>query len=81
MKKITVSQLRYHFPDVEAQLRSGEMIQVYRRQRLIARLVPVHPRPAEYPDFSALSRRIFGKRKVPTTGRISYRKIVAKIKF
>lgn len=68
MKKATVRDLRYRFPEIEAQLNKGEEIQLYKRQKVIARLLPVRPRADAYPDFSALSHRIFGKKKTRKTG-------------
>lgn len=68
MKKATVRDLRYRFPEIEAQLNKGEEIQLYKRQKVIGRLLPVRPKQDAYPDFSALSRRIFGKKKTRKTG-------------
>jgi antitoxin (DNA-binding transcriptional repressor) of toxin-antitoxin stability system len=68
MKKASVRDLRYRFPEIEAQLNKGEEIQLYKRQKVIGRLLPVHPKRDAYPDFSALSRRIFGKKKTRKTG-------------
>jgi antitoxin (DNA-binding transcriptional repressor) of toxin-antitoxin stability system len=68
MKKATVRDLRYRFPEIEAQLNKGEEIELYKRQRMIGRIVPVRPKDEAYPDFSAISRRIFGKKKTRTTG-------------
>lgn len=36
---------------------------VHKRQKVIARLLPVHPKAEAYPDFSALRRRIFHTKK------------------
>ena len=68
MKKATVRDLRYHFPEIEAQLNKGEEIEVHKRKRVIARLLPVRPKAEAYPDFSALRRRIFGRKKARKTG-------------
>ena len=68
MKKTTVRDLRYHFPEIEAWLNKGEEIAVHKRQKMIARLLPVCPKTAAYPDFSALRRQIFGRKKVRKTG-------------
>lgn len=68
MKKATVRELRFRFHEIEAHLKKGEEIEVYKRRKLIGRLVPVAPKPDDYPDFAALSRRIFGKKKTRTTG-------------
>ena len=68
MKKVTVRDLRYRFPEIEAQLNKGEEIQLYKRQKVIGRLLPVRPKREDYPDFSILSRRIFGKKNTRKTG-------------
>ena len=68
MKKATVRDLRYHFREIEARLIKGEVIELYKRKRMIGRLLPVRPNTEVYPDFSALRRRIFGTRKVRKTG-------------
>lgn len=68
MKKASVRDLRYHFPEIEAQLNKGEEIELQKRRRIIGRIVPVGPKAAAYPDFGALRRRIFGKKKARKTG-------------
>jgi antitoxin (DNA-binding transcriptional repressor) of toxin-antitoxin stability system len=68
MKRATVRDLRYHFHEIEARLNKGEEIELYKRQKMIGRLLPVRPRSAAYPDFSDLRRRIFGTRKARKTG-------------
>jgi antitoxin (DNA-binding transcriptional repressor) of toxin-antitoxin stability system len=68
MKKATVRDLRYHFPEIEARLNKGEEIEVYKRKKMIGRLLPVRPDTGAYPDFSALRRRVFGKKKARKTG-------------
>jgi hypothetical protein len=66
MKKASVRDLRYH-AEIEAQLNKGEEIEVHKRRKVIAHLLPVQPALESYPDFSALSRRIFGRKKTRTT--------------
>jgi antitoxin (DNA-binding transcriptional repressor) of toxin-antitoxin stability system len=68
MKSATVRDLRYHFPEIEARLARGEEIEIRKRKRVIARLVPVRPKLTEYPDFAARARKIFGDRITATTG-------------
>jgi len=68
MKKATVRDLRYHFPEIEARLNKGEEIVLHKRQRVIARLLPVHPKAEAYPDFAALRRKIFGAKRTRKTG-------------
>lgn len=68
MKRATVRDLRYRFHEIEAHLNKGEEVELYKRKRMIGRLLPVLPNTETYPDFSALSRRIFGTRKARKTG-------------
>ena len=68
MSKATVGQLRYHFSEIEARLNKGEEIELYKRKKMIGRLLPVRPQGEAYPDFAALHRRIFGKKKSSVTG-------------
>lgn len=62
MKTFTVRDLRYRFSEVEGRLQKGEEVEIRRRKRPIARLVPIRP-PGEYPDFAAVQRKIFGRRR------------------
>jgi antitoxin (DNA-binding transcriptional repressor) of toxin-antitoxin stability system len=68
MKKASVRDLRYRFPEIEARLNKGEEILIHKRRKAIARMVPVRPATGAYPDFEALSRRIFGRKKTRQTG-------------
>jgi antitoxin (DNA-binding transcriptional repressor) of toxin-antitoxin stability system len=68
MAKATVRQLRYHFREIEDRLNKGEEIELYKRKKMIGRLVPARLKKEEYPDFAALSKRIFGRKKMKKTG-------------
>ncbi len=70
MKTATVRDLRYRFPEIEARLRQGEEIQITKRRRVIARLVPVKPhRPRRRPpDFMAMLKKIYGNKVLKVTG-------------
>ena len=68
MAKATVRQLRYHFREIEARLNKGEEIELYKRKKMIGRIMPAQPKKEDYPDFAALRRRIFGKKKSKITG-------------
>jgi antitoxin (DNA-binding transcriptional repressor) of toxin-antitoxin stability system len=77
MKTVSVRDLRYDFPKVEALLRSGEEIQITKRRRPIARLTPEPQQEpahrAPLPDFLARMKANFGDRvlAVPGAGIIS----------
>jgi antitoxin (DNA-binding transcriptional repressor) of toxin-antitoxin stability system len=64
----TVGDLRYRFAEIETRLRNGEEIEIRKRKRVIARLVPVGPKPGAYPDFAARQKKIFGDKIVSRTG-------------
>ncbi len=68
MKKANVRDLRYRFSEIEASLRQGEEVEIRKRKRIIGRLVPVRPKAAAYPDFSARTREIFGDKILPISG-------------
>jgi antitoxin (DNA-binding transcriptional repressor) of toxin-antitoxin stability system len=61
MKRASVRDLRYSFKEVEAQLAEGEEIEIVKRNKVIARLVPVPPEPPpQMPDFMARMKKIHG---------------------
>jgi len=68
MKSATVRDLRYHFSEIEARLQRGEEVQIRKRKRVIARLLPVRPKPEAYPDFEAIRKEIFGDKVSRVTG-------------
>ena len=70
MKTASVRDLRYRFPEIEARLRHGEEIQITKRRRPIAHLVPVKGtgKRKNPPDFMAILKRIYGTRMAKTTG-------------
>ena len=69
MKKASIRDLRYRFSAVEDLLRDGEEIQITKRKRVIARLLPPEPaRSVEMPDFKARMKKIFGKKRMKVSG-------------
>jgi antitoxin (DNA-binding transcriptional repressor) of toxin-antitoxin stability system len=69
MRKATVRDLRYRFREVESLLREGEEIQITKRKRVIARLVPSKPAvPGRRPDFLARLKKIYGERRLKVSG-------------
>ena len=59
MTRATVRDLRYDFPKVERALRAGNEVQITKRRRVIARLIPEGNR-TQRPDFAARLRNIYG---------------------
>ena len=69
MRKATVRDLRYRFREVENLLREGEEIQITKRKRVIARLVPSKPAvPSQCPDFLARLKKIYGNKLLKVSG-------------
>lgn len=69
MKTASVRDLRYHFAEIEARLREGEEIQIRKRKRVIARLVPERRSPKRpWPDFMARLQHVYGKKRLKVTG-------------
>jgi antitoxin (DNA-binding transcriptional repressor) of toxin-antitoxin stability system len=68
MKSMSVRDLRYRFPQVEARLRQGEEIAITKRKRIIARLVPERPAKRKIPDFGARLKAIYGDRIAKVSG-------------
>jgi hypothetical protein len=67
MQSITLRQLR-DTRQVKAWLRAGVPIEVRERNKVLGDLVPrtpPSPPPAEWPDFEARARAIFGDRMIP----------------
>lgn len=69
MKKASIRDLRYDFAKLERVLRRGEEIQITKRRKVIARLVPENGQtPVEYPDFLARLRSIYGEKTLKVSG-------------
>jgi prevent-host-death family protein len=63
MKTATVADLRNHFPRVFRWIEEGESVEVTKRGRVVARLVPVEQqrrRKFRVPDFLAIQKKVFG---------------------
>ena len=69
MRQASVRDLRYDFKKIEGLLQRGEEIEITKRGRVIARLVPQNgqPRPP-LPDFVARVRAIYGDKVLPVSG-------------
>lgn len=69
MKTASIRDLRYDFKKIEHLLAQGEEVQITKRKKVIARLVPEKPaqRPP-MPDFLGRMRKIYGDRMLETSG-------------
>jgi antitoxin (DNA-binding transcriptional repressor) of toxin-antitoxin stability system len=69
MERASIRDLRYDFKRVEDLLKAGEEIEITRRKRVIARLVPPKPRKRlKMPDFQGRMRKIFGDKVFEPSG-------------
>ncbi len=68
MKKASVRDLRYRFSEVERLLQQGEEIEITKRKRVIARLLPARSAASRRPDFLARLRTIYGERSLEISG-------------
>jgi antitoxin (DNA-binding transcriptional repressor) of toxin-antitoxin stability system len=48
-------------------IEAGQVVELKKRNRVVARIVPESPRPdqVEWPDFEARAKAIFGDRIIP----------------
>jgi antitoxin (DNA-binding transcriptional repressor) of toxin-antitoxin stability system len=69
MRKASVRDLRYGFKKIERLLHQGEEIQIIKRRRVIASLVPENVRTiSQMPDFLERLRSIYGDRMLRVNG-------------
>lgn len=69
MKKANVRDLRYRFAEIEDLLRDGEEIQITKRRRVIAKLIPAALNmPASRPDFLARLKHLYGTKVLAVSG-------------
>ncbi len=69
MKKASIRDLRYAFKKIERLLHQGEEVQITKRRRVIARLVPEGVESsAGVPDFLSRLRKIYGEKMLTKTG-------------
>jgi antitoxin (DNA-binding transcriptional repressor) of toxin-antitoxin stability system len=68
MKQASVRDLRYRFSEVEDLLRDGQEIQITKRRRVIAKLVPAPARDGRRPNFLARLRKIYGSKLQKKSG-------------
>jgi antitoxin (DNA-binding transcriptional repressor) of toxin-antitoxin stability system len=66
MPSVNLRQLR-DTRQLIAWLDAGEVVELRKRNRVVARIVPESPRtePVEWPDFEARLKSIYGDRVIP----------------
>ena len=67
---VSIRELQQNLKRVVARVERGEVVEITRRDRPVARLSPVAPeRPvAEWPDLEARARAVFGDRVIAPAG-------------
>ena len=68
VKKISVSDLRFRYSEIEHALQRGQSFEVTKYNRVVGRLVPVDSVSPAFPDFAARSKKILGNRKLKISG-------------
>jgi len=69
MRRASVRDLRYRFTEVESLLREGKEIEITKRKRVIARLIPAAPpTPGKRPDFLARLKKLYRNGSQRVTG-------------
>ena len=69
MKQASVRDLRYRFTEVEHLLREGQEIQITKRRKVIARLIPAKPAVSRSrPDFMGRLKKIYGDKILKVSG-------------
>jgi antitoxin (DNA-binding transcriptional repressor) of toxin-antitoxin stability system len=68
MKKASIRDLRYRFPQVEDLLRQGHEISITKRKKVIAHLIPNRPAAAERPDFLGRLKKLYGEKRLAVSG-------------
>ena len=64
MKKATIREVQHNLSGVLRWVDEGEEVQILRRNRVVARIVPAHDtaNAPEWPDFAARAKRIWRRR-------------------
>ena len=69
MKNASIRELRYAFKKIERLLRQGEEIQITKRRRIIARLIPEgNTGVKQIPDFMGRLHSIYGDKTLQVSG-------------
>lgn len=60
MKTATIREMQHNLSEVLSWVERGEEVQVLRRNKVVARLLPPRPQPSQSPDFVARARAVWG---------------------
>lgn len=65
MKAVPVRELQREIRAILGRVEKGESLEITRRGRPVARLVPAKPTPAKaWPDLDARARKVLGRRRI-----------------
>ena len=68
MKSFNVRHIQHHLADVLADVERGEVIEVRRRGRPVARIVPLSSDPPRSADWSQAEERLLAAYPTPVSG-------------
>jgi antitoxin (DNA-binding transcriptional repressor) of toxin-antitoxin stability system len=68
MRRASIRDLRYAFKKIERFLHQGEEIQITKRRKVIARLIPEEDQAPAMPDFLGRLRTIYGDKTLKVSG-------------
>ena len=60
MKTASIRQIQHNLNKVLAWVENGEEVQIFRRKKLVAKIVPLLPAAAETPDFLGRAKNVWG---------------------
>jgi antitoxin (DNA-binding transcriptional repressor) of toxin-antitoxin stability system len=66
VKTATIRQVQHNLSEVLSWVERGEEVQVLKRNKVVARLLPPEPSVSTAPDFLARARAIWGERPTGT---------------
>ncbi len=61
MKSATIRQIQHNLNEVLSWVENGEEVQIFRRKKLVAKIVPLLPDGANTPNFTARAKQVWGK--------------------
>lgn len=62
MKTASIREVQHNLSEVLSWVERGEQVLVFRRKKVVARLLPPAPESIESPDFVARAEKVWGKR-------------------
>ena len=62
MKTATIRKIQHDFGEVLEWIGRGEEVLVFRRKKIVARLLPPIPQPTRAPDFLERARKVWGRK-------------------